>query len=52
MLYKFQFDDGEECDETTKINLIYLEDQSIKLELKVKLCLFIKIYEFLFLGYA
>ena len=31
----FEFDDGEECDETTEQDLILMEDISIKFELKV-----------------
>lgn len=31
----FEFDDGEECDETTEQDLILMDDMSIKFELKV-----------------
>ena len=31
----FEFDDGEECDETTEQDLILMDDISIKFELKV-----------------
>lgn len=31
----FEFDDGEECDETTEQDLILIEDMSTKFELKV-----------------
>lgn len=32
----FEFDDGEECDETTEQDLILMEDISIGFELKVE----------------
>lgn len=40
----FEFDDGEECDETTEQDLIIMEDISIKFELKVGLLLIVSIY--------
>ena len=30
----FEFDDGEECDETTELDLIHLGDQSIKRKMR------------------
>ena len=31
----FEFDDGEECDETTEQDLTYLDDTQIQFELRV-----------------
>lgn len=36
----FEFDDGEECDETTEQDLILIDDMSTKFELKVILIIF------------